>query len=533
LLLTLLMLMGLAILSPPAIADEPIVRAMLFWSQNCAHCHMVITSRPNTPTPQPVVHVVFFYDRLCAECKVVQDEVLPALREKYGPQLVIDQRDVEGSVSNYNLLRALEQQYGVAPGNMPVVFVGRDALNGELAVREMLPRLIEVYLAQGGAPSPVDGIDATITPVAPTSPAPTAQAPAPPIHLAYFYQPGCRECDRVQLDLNYLQHQYPQLVIHAFDVQTDVTLCEWLGARAGVPEQKRLTAPAVFVGEEALVGEDLNAPSMEALIARHVPTGTEAVWEGQDISQRNVDDDIIARFRSFGLLTVLGAGLIDGLNPCAFATVVFFISYLAFMGHRGREVLAVGAAFVLGVFLTYLGVGVGLEFLASLPFLSTVSRWVYGLTAALCLILAAGSLHDWWLARQGKPEEMRLRLPARLRRWINRTIRQRAGMRALVPVTFVTGVVISVIELACTGQVYLPTILFVLGMPELQMQAGMYLVLYNLMFVLPLVVVFLLAYFGTSSQQLGLFIHRRAATIKLATAGLFVLLAGWLAAALV
>jgi hypothetical protein len=53
------------------------------------------------------------------------------------------------------------------------------------------------------------------------------------------------------------------------------------------------------------------------------------------------------------------------------------------------------------------------------------------------------------------------------------------------------------------------------------------------MFVLPLVVVFLLAYFGTTAQQLGLFIHRRAATIKLATAGLFVLLAGWLVTSLI
>jgi hypothetical protein len=101
-----------------------------------------------------------------------------------------------------------------------------------------------------------------------------------------------------------------------------------------------------------------------------------------------------------------------------------------------------------------------------------------------------------------------------------------------VPVTFVAGVVISAIELACTGQVYLPTILFVLSVPELQARAGVYLLLYNLMFVLPLLVVFLLAYFGTTSQQLGLFIHRRAATIKLATAGLFVLLAGWLVTAL-
>ena len=128
---------------------------------------------------------------------------------------------------------------------------------------------------------------------------------------------------------------------------------------------------------------------------------------------------------------------------------------------------------------------------------------------------------------------MRLKLPARLRRWINCTIREGAGLRAFVPVTFVTGAVISIIELACTGQVYLPTIIFVLGVPGLQVRAGLYLVLYNLMFILPLVVVFGLAYFGTTSQQLGLFIHRRAASIKLITAGLFVLLAGWLVMAVV
>lgn len=123
---------------------------------------------------------------------------------------------------------------------------------------------------------------------------------------------------------------------------------------------------------------------------------------------------------------------------------------------------------------------------------------------------------------------MRLKLPLRLRRWINRVIREGAGLRAFVPVAFFTGAAISIIELACTGQVYLPTILFVLGVPELRARAALYLVLYNLVFVLPLVVVFVLAYFGTTSEQLGQFINRRAATVKLLTAGLFVLLAGWL-----
>jgi hypothetical protein len=62
----------------------------------------------------------------------------------------------------------------------------------------------------------------------------------------------------------------------------------------------------------------------------------------------------------------------------------------------------------------------------------------------------------------------------------------------------------------------------------MQGQAFLYLVLYNLAFILPLIVVFGLAYFGTTSDQLGLFLYRRTAAIKLVTALLFVVLAGWL-----
>jgi len=128
---------------------------------------------------------------------------------------------------------------------------------------------------------------------------------------------------------------------------------------------------------------------------------------------------------------------------------------------------------------------------------------------------------------------MTLRIPLRLRQRINRVIREGAQARAFVPVAFVTGFVVSIIELACTGQVYLPTIIFVMGMPEMQGQAFFYLLLYNLAFILPLVVVFGLAYFGTTSEQLGIFINRHTATIKLGTVLMFLVLAGWLLTRLV
>jgi cytochrome c biogenesis protein CcdA len=320
------------------------------------------------------------------------------------------------------------------------------------------------------------------------------------------------------------------LVITEFSIEEENSkaLSEWLGQRYGVPEEKRLSTPMVFVGEDYLVGRDeVTVENLQAVLDKYVSRGTEATWKDFDPEQSGTS--IIERFRSFGMLTVAGAGLVDGLNPCAFATIVFFISYLAFLGRKGREILAVGGAFALGVFLTYLLVGVGLlRVLEELPFLTTMGRWVYGFTALFCLILAVFSFLDYRKARRGELQTMALRIPLGLRRRINRVIREGAQARAFVPVAFATGFVVSIIELACTGQVYLPTIIFVMGVPEMQGKAFLYLLLYNLAFILPLVVVFGLAYFGTTSEQLGVFINRRTAPIKLGTALLFLVLAGWL-----
>jgi len=194
----------------------------------------------------------------------------------------------------------------------------------------------------------------------------------------------------------------------------------------------------------------------------------------------------------------------------------------------------VGAAFALGVFLTYLLVGVGLlKAVQSLPFFSTLGRWVYLLTAVLCVILAILTFRDFLKARKGQASEMTLKLPLSLRRLINRVIREGAQTRAFVLVAFVTGFIVSLIELACTGQVYLPTIVFVLSVPELASKAFLYLLLYCIMFILPLVLVFVIVYFGATSEQLSSLVGRHTATVKLLTGLLFVGLALWMTWALV
>lgn len=507
----------------PAVPEEPTPTV-----KACLQCEEDLLPPSPTPAADGAVHFWLFHSSKCSPCHELKEEILPPILSKYGEgQVVVHERDIEHG--SYQLMRALEKEHGLEYGAMPEIFIGEHVLLGNEEIEARLEALIDTYLAQGGVDLP-EASTSTPAPEATLS----EEADETPVHVAYFYQAGCQECDRVQLALNYLQDKYPQLSICTLDVREEAPLAERLGEKAGVPVGKRLTAPAIFVGDDALVGDELHATSLEELLDRYAETGAEPLCVGSEAASNETASSIIERFRSFSLATVLVAGLVDGLNPCAFATLVFFISYLTFMGREGRDVLLAGGAFAVAVFLTYLGVGFGvLKFLAALPFLDAVSRWIYGFTAVLCLVLAAGSLYDWWQARRGRAKDMRLAMPTRLRRRVNQAIRERAGAKAFVPVIFVTGVVVSVIELACTGQVYLPTILFVLGVPEMQAQAGFYLVLYNLVFILPLVVVFVLAYFGTTSQQLGLLIHRHTAKVKLATAALFFLLAGWMVVTLV
>jgi hypothetical protein len=189
----------------------------------------------------------------------------------------------------------------------------------------------------------------------------------------------------------------------------------------------------------------------------------------------------------------------------------------------------VGAAFAAGVFLTYFLLGVGvLTAIQSLEFFPLLGRWVYLLTALLCTILAILTLRDFFRARQGRVSEMTLKLPDGLRKRINQVIRENARVEAFVAVALVTGFVVSLLELACTGQVYFPTIAYVTSVPGLASRAVFYLLLYCLMFILPLVVVFLMSYFGTTSERLGLFLTRHIATIKLLTMLVFVGLALWM-----
>ena len=105
--------------------------------------------------------------------------------------------------------------------------------------------------------------------------------------------------------------------------------------------------------------------------------------------------------------------------------------------------------------------------------------------------------------------------------------KQKSTVR-LVLAALAVGFCVSLVEAVCTGQVYMPTCVLILQDPQLRACATLYLVLYNLMFVVPLVAVFVLALLGYESKGFNAFFKKHLGLTKvllsLVFLGLFILL---------
>ena len=348
------------------------------------------------------------------------------------------------------------------------------------------------------------------------------------VHIAYFHKRGCQKCVRASEILKRLKTEYPQIVVEKRYAKSDQQLLEAMGALYNVPEVKRLTTPAVFIGDSYLLDE-LDEAQLEEIVGEYLATGVVSRVPEAEANTGEAESEIVRRFSAFGTLAVAGAGLLDGINPCAFATIVFFISYLYLVGRSRKEMLAAGGAFATAVFVTYLLLGVGLlKFLSFLNEFSFIAKCVYLLAAIGTFTLAFLSLYDAIKAKQGKVKEITLQLPKAFKQRIHRVIREQTRTSSVIIGALVIGFAISALELVCTGQVYLPTITFVMGVEGMRANALAYLVLYNLMFITPLLVVFGLVYWGTTSMQLGGVLQRHLMPVKVGTGVLLLGLGVWL-----
>lgn len=352
----------------------------------------------------------------------------------------------------------------------------------------------------------------------------------PQVTVRLFYLPTCRACHKVMEDIvppialkygDRVRWEYIDASIEA-DYKKFVSLEKQAGRSLGTP--------ALVIGRHILVGVTETADSLERLIEEELARGNT-----QDLILDESGIDLLGRFKSFGPWAVFGAGLVDGFNPCAFTVIVFFVSFLTLMGYKRREMALIGSAYILAVFLTYLALGLGLfKIFYTLKGFYLVSKSIYFVIGALSIYLAYLALKDYTIYRKtGNTDAMALQLPRVIKNRIHKVVgdyyrRDHKGRKkallGLGASALAVGFVISLLEAVCTGQLYLPTIVFVLKEGSLRARALFYLIVYNIMFILPLVLVLVAALAGVSSKQFEGYARKHLGLVKLSMAAVFLAL---------
>ncbi len=466
---------------------------------------LTVSGRLKRALTERPVHIQFYYDPASPDVAQVRD-LLQQLQKQYQNRVSLESFDMT-QMDNYTKLYQLEDKLGITRVDPLEVFVDELYLCG---IREIRQRLLPLVAAILRGENDV------------TAPESTEGALA--VHL--YYTPGCRECRQIKALLletqQRLSNQQPPIDI-ALKMH-DLSKPEEYAQLVALEEQKGIISNepmSVWIGDESLAGTQQIRNHLEPFIRRAVLSPTNAHTTSPDPGA------IERRFRSFSVAAILGAGLLDGVNPCAFTTLVFFISLLTYTGRQRREIALVGACFGISVFVTYLLIGLGvLHAIQALQSYAIAANVFYYLATIFALVLAAYSFHDAIAyARTGRHQDVKLQLPQRIKRRIHEVMRKNLKTHHLVTAALVIGIVVSGLESICTGQVYLPTIALVTRDPTLRLNAYGYLLLYNLMFITPLIIVFGIAYFGVGSERLGRFAQQNFVAIKFLTACLFVGLA--------
>ncbi len=350
--------------------------------------------------------------------------------------------------------------------------------------------------------------------------------------LIVFHSPTCHRCMEVKKNiLPQIEEEFKDKIkIEYYDVTDIKNYAFMFGLKEKYNQDLILDLPVFFINGQLIGGKG----DLKSALRIAVNLSLAVAHKGEQASAV----DLASRFNSFRPWAVAGAGLTDGINPCAFTVIVFFISYLALQGYRKLELIIIGLSFIFAVFCTYLLLGLGIfNFLYRLEAFWVIAKIFNISIGLLSLTLGGFAIYDLLKFRKTRDSEgMLLQLPKAIKDRIHAVIGMHyrkdkrtetkitvwRRMSKLILSALVTGFLVSILEAVCTGQLYLPTISFILKTTPLKLKAFSYLVIYNIMFVIPLFIIFLLALFGVTSVQFAQFIRKHMVSIKALMSVMFI-----------
>ena len=349
----------------------------------------------------------------------------------------------------------------------------------------------------------------------------------------YFSLPTCHSCQEIE---EFIRPFFDVLSIKEYNFhQIDY---DKFKDYFNLPDKYSIKLPAIYYDGELYLGvegcnnfqskymylfEDtsnkINKGSVKSLDTVQI-VNTQPVG-GAAITINNLSK-IKSNFTDFNQYKPLGYGLlgfIDGFNPCAIAMLMVFMLFLAqTSGFKRSKIVLGGLLFIIGSFLGNFIIGL---FFYKLDELAQTFSILYTaisiFSIVICLIAIVLNLIDIVNGFRHK-EDIVNKLSDSNKEKIMSVSKKFLSSKFWLFILPIAGFLISLMEFGCTGQLYIPAIKAFLsgeGIPGL--------IIYNLFFIVPLIIFFILSFFF-DSNFIKKKIMEKSYVIKIFTTILFVAL---------
>lgn len=339
--------------------------------------------------------------------------------------------------------------------------------------------------------------------------------------IVYFYSSTCGSCHKLTSYFDNLQDKYDKLEVKKYNI-TNLkykNLQQKYNEAYNVTKDDEGIVPVVFIKDKYFTGEQNIKNNIEKLIENDNEITT------LELTTNSVNfEKEIYEFLNFRTLSVFFAGLVNGLNPCSIATLLFFLSLMMV---KKINILKIGIAFIIGKFISYLLLGtIFFNILAvlNISWINTLLKVIMLLVVSLLIFL---NIQDFFAAKNHKYNKIKVQLPTKIRKFTNNIIKKMTSVKSIKFVTFISfllGMIVCLGEFLCTGQIYLATIVTVLQTSDtLSLKAMKYLLVYDFAFIIPLIILTLIIYKGKEVFDVSEVVREKLHIIKLINAGLFLI----------
>ncbi len=326
--------------------------------------------------------------------------------------------------------------------------------------------------------------------------------------ITIITSPGCTKCAAAERVLEDVLKDYENKSFH------EVLFSSQEGHRI-IKEHNARDVPSIIIGDSVIGYKDYDGDETE------LEEMIEAALRGQNISSLKEGEsdgyfDAENALQDLSLssaVTVFVAGLLAGFNPCLLAILAFLASTILASSGRRRDLLTMIAFFSMGIFVVYYIFGVGLFNVLQEKSTTAIFRLAL---AALLLILGLMQMED---ARR-----LNCRRDSLFRTdWAMKYVHGALASKKIASYFFL-GALFSLVKAPCVGAVYI-AIIGVISSQGYASSALIYLLMYNLGIVLPVLLLGVIMALGMSPEQVDQFRNDHKVAIRVITGATLIILA--------